>query len=529
MVSEKVKRASKILNEIYRKIGDKENIIASEEEVLKKYQPKFSQETIGRLTFDDFLGFLDSNNNKHWSHIDRYARLNRSFSKRFESEVRPAFVELMNDAIEIEKRIDKCFEVKGLNKATITPMLLVEFPNKYGVWNEISESALKTLGVWLDTYKEKSSVKLSPGETYKFVNETLIEMSGEMGVDLWSLDAILYYYQKYYPDETCIALEVGKEYSRKDLCDMFSPEYKFSPQYGIWGRTGVSRINMGKRKDYALFVVSEKSKDRKTPEKILDDGTFDWITQQWMKKGKSKREIELKNGTNSKVILFIKENEEDEKYIYYGTIQYLREYKDEKGDRRFIYHLDSWPEIKHLYESTYNGHFIYNYPINGASLEKEDPPHLSPKSENGGITEHRHGAKTKQYPDDEMNRKLGEGGEILVEKYEKNKLKGTGFETKVERISIYDDSAGYDIKSYEVTGEEIFIEVKTTRGDKNTPFYISANEYEVSKKYKSKYKLYRLFEYDRAKGAKFYVIEGSLDKLSPEPTKYIVKVREENL
>jgi hypothetical protein len=37
------------------------------------------------------------------------------------------------------------------------------------------------------------------------------------------------------------------------------------------------------------------------------------------------------------------------------------------------------------------------------------------------------------------------------------------------------DGAGFDIKSYTFDGKEMFIEVKTTRGDKEAAFYLSAN------------------------------------------------------
>jgi len=38
------------------------------------------------------------------------------------------------------------------------------------------------------------------------------------------------------------------------------------------------------------------------------------------------------------------------------------------------------------------------------------------------------------------------------------------------------DGAGYDIKSYTPEGEEKFIDVKTTQGDRSTAFYLSSNE-----------------------------------------------------
>jgi len=57
-----------------------------------------------------------------------------------------------------------------MKKSITTTMLLVDYPNSYGVWNEISELGLKTLGPWLMTYENKSREKLSEGVIYKYVN-----------------------------------------------------------------------------------------------------------------------------------------------------------------------------------------------------------------------------------------------------------------------------------------------------------------------------------------------------------------------
>ena len=526
MPSEKIRRAAEILSKVYKENGDEENIIAAKDEVLERYGPKFDPEVVGNLTWDDFLGFLDFNNNKHWSHIDIYARRNPSLRERFESDVRPALANLMDDRQEIADRVDRSFQVKGLDKATVTPFLLVEFPQKYGVWNAVSEWTLKTLGIWLDTYAPKSTVRLSGGATYKFANDTLVELAREMKVDLWTLDAVLYYYRKSHTGEICIDLIEGKKYSRKNLCDIFSPEYKFSSQNGIWGMTGVNPINLGAREDRALFVVSERSSGRAIPEVLLDDGTFDWITQRRITEGESALVKKLKNehDKESRILLFMKQTESGDEYTYCGPLQYLREYKDETGERRFVYSLDSWQNLERLIGRDSFPNALPDNPTGKARLDEVDPPaHFGQSDHVSSSSSHIRNSR-RYFHNDEENKKLGDEGEQLVETYEKEKLSGTGLESRVKRISILDDTAGYDIRSFERTGEEIWIEVKTTRAGLSRQFYISSNEYEVSKEKSSKYRLYRLFNYNRATGAKFYVIKGSMERLSPRPATYIVDV-----
>ena len=70
-----------------------------------------------------------------------------------------------------------------------------------------------------------------------------------------------------------------------------------------------------------------------------------------------------------------------------------------------------------------------------------------------------------------------------------------------------------------MSGEEKFIEVKATRGNEQTAFYVSVNEVCFSAEHSRQYKLYRLYNFEPATGsAKFYVLDGPLTEsclLSP--------------
>jgi|GEM_PF-3413182 len=113
------------------------------------------------------------------------------------------------------------------------------------------------------------------------------------------------------------------------------------------------------------------------------------------------------------------------------------------------------------------------------------------------------------------NSALGDAGEGLVIRLEKDELarKGrTDLADKVEHTAkVVGDTAGYDISSFDAEGNKRFIEVKTTTGPAETPFYLSANELDFGNDNSGNYFLYRVFAYDPATGnAKVYISHGSI-------------------
>ena len=115
---------------------------------------------------------------------------------------------------------------------------------------------------------------------------------------------------------------------------------------------------------------------------------------------------------------------------------------------------------------------------------------------------------------------IGLMGELYVYQEEYNKLKEfekSGLIESVEDVLFWvskiDDSAGYDIKSYDpIAKKTLFIEVKTTASPANTPFYITENELQFSKKNSKNYKLYRLFNFSKenTKEIEYFELEGDL-------------------
>src|SRR5690606_9754313 len=123
-----------------------------------------------------------------------------------------------------------------------------------------------------------------------------------------------------------------------------------------------------------------------------------------------------------------------------------------------------------------------------------------------------------------VSSKLGLLGEELVIYIEKQKLKQLGLNDRVEKVEKKLDGEGFDILSFDENGEEICIEVKTTTGGVDEPFYLSINEKAFYELNIDKYVIYRLYNYSyQNKTASIYKIKGSeLNKFDLLPTNFEV-------
>lgn len=133
----------------------------------------------------------------------------------------------------------------------------------------------------------------------------------------------------------------------------------------------------------------------------------------------------------------------------------------------------------------------------------------------------------RDYADqDAKNRQLGLAGEEAVIEAERKALIAAGRQDLADRIlhvaKVEGDGAGYDVKSFRSDGQEKFIEVKTTRGDEQTAFYVSANEVQFSACHSARYYLYRIFEFDQEAGSgKVFVHRGNLAEMfTRRPTNF---------
>jgi hypothetical protein len=122
--------------------------------------------------------------------------------------------------------------------------------------------------------------------------------------------------------------------------------------------------------------------------------------------------------------------------------------------------------------------------------------------------------------------RLGLLGEQYIFERECNLVANYQHQKKPRHVSVEEgDGLGYDILSYFPDGREKLIEVKTTRGAFQSPFYITRNELEKSRSPSSNYWLYRVFNFDEdGMKADLALINGDLSPFCQSPSQYLVKL-----
>ena len=98
---------------------------------------------------------------------------------------------------------------------------------------------------------------------------------------------------------------------------------------------------------------------------------------------------------------------------------------------------------------------------------------------------------------DQADAELGRMGEEFVVKCEQEKLRRSGKPDLAAKVEGVGERMHYDVKSYDSSGIEKIIEVKTTVGSWDSVFYITHSELDQLRKYTTKYLLYRVYEFDR--------------------------------
>jgi hypothetical protein len=165
-----------------------EEIVEPRDQVLAKFQPLFASSHLPSLTEDEFRPFLYDYENHHWSGLHRQSnRLCQDIPK-----LRLALLTLLDESQPIQHRLDAVAgTIKGFGKATITAVLHVAYPSKYGVWNNTSEAGLVELGIYPEFERAESF-----GSCYVKINSVLNDLASALSIDLWTLDALWWMLQK---------------------------------------------------------------------------------------------------------------------------------------------------------------------------------------------------------------------------------------------------------------------------------------------------------------------------------------------
>ncbi len=154
--------------------------VSKRDEVLERFGPVFRDPS--RLTQQDYFDFLSYRKNHHWTGLER---LGRSAADDMEN-LRDAVTTLTNETLPLSDRFDAASsKVQGVGPATLTPMLLLAYPDRYGVWNGTSEPEMRDRRYW-PAFPRGSS----DGEKYEIVNSVLLNLASDFRIDLWTLDAI---------------------------------------------------------------------------------------------------------------------------------------------------------------------------------------------------------------------------------------------------------------------------------------------------------------------------------------------------
>lgn len=156
-----------------------------------------------------------------------------------------------------------------------------------------------------------------------------------------------------------------------------------------------------------------------------------------------------------------------------------------------------------------------------------DPPAPRPGMHRRGLAARRVRAPADYLLIEARNRALGLSGERFVLDLERARLEAAGqgrLAAQVSHVSVErGDGLGYDILSFEPDTRERLIEVKTTKFGEYTPFYVTANELEVSRAEAARYHLYRVHSFGPE--AKLFTIPGALDaRFTLDPTTYVARL-----
>lgn len=215
-------------------------------------------------------------------------------------------------------------------------------------------------------------------------------------------------------------------------------------------------------------------------------------------------------------------------YVYLGLLEYVDHDREKQNPCEFVWRVMRWEltgaDLKQMglpFEPALMPVSIQAVPVNlDTALEQERPPRLHAP---GGVktqavlSDTPGGDEIDWALRDKRNRELGLSGEHLVLKHEREKLAEAGRQDladRVEHVALVDSRAGYDIRSFEVNGSEIFIEVKTTSGPKTAAFFISANEVRASIRNPDAFRIYRVFGVGRdPKRAGVYVLKGDMTRV----------------
>ena len=151
---------------------------------VEHYGKLFQPANIDQLTEEQFRSFLLFKNNKHWSGIHRQPNIYVDMDR-----LKATLKVLLNESEPIQTRLDRITDgnslyIRGLGRAVLTPILMCVYPDRYAVYNRISEEGLTRLG------RNKSRASDSFGKRYVTINEACRQIAEEIHRSLSLVDVM---------------------------------------------------------------------------------------------------------------------------------------------------------------------------------------------------------------------------------------------------------------------------------------------------------------------------------------------------
>ncbi|WP_010306006.1 DUF3427 domain-containing protein [Kurthia senegalensis] len=323
-------------------------------------------------------------------------------------------------------------------------------------------------------------------------------------------------------------LTLHEKYTRKDVHKIFDGGItKFTAGAGIWGLHGIVRIP-NRKHDYVFFVTIGQDKLGVTfKENLTEDGVLTWQSQKKHTLD-HKQIIEFINHdyTKHNIYLFLRPSKKQREFRYMGRLAYIDHDTTLENPVHFKWQVLEWDDEKIFDEiKLESARIIVEQPKN--SLKETEAPI---KKESHSRKKNFKAKKTNYVARNENNTKLGLSAELLVLQYTKEQLIKVGrtdLANKVVHTSVVEgDGAGYDIQSFNPDGTYLYLEVKATKGNLDSEFFISPNELAFCKEHSEQYQLIRVYEYDDENNSgKFYKIQGDLEsELQLKATQYSARV-----
>ena len=299
--------------------------------------------------------------------------------------------------------------------------------------------------------------------------------------------------------------KIGDIFTREQLMAIFK----------ISGQAGMMKTNL---LNALVLTTSEES--------VYDDSGVENGTIQYTGEGlvgnqsisKNNKTLFNSRETNIPVYLFTKDKKR--RYIFEGKVElyddpYQVMENDSNGEERLVWKFP----LRIIYsndETVDNSIKEISYEIieisNSISIDDneeiiyDDSPLEIRKFRESNIDRKINRSKKPDYLAEELVKtKQGKLNEKVIFERELKRLMNLEAIEEIKKMENFynnkNDSEGYDILSFEQLEDgsfrEIYIEVKSTKGNESTPVDITDNEYEFAKQHIDQYYLYRIYNSDR--------------------------------